>query len=86
MPTVALPKLVAGKNLTKRVAAKKKGVSAAQPSRAQQLVAAVRAMPIEDVRNRIQSARDLSDDELLARQAIERRQRSVGAAERVRAL
>lgn len=53
-------------------------------SRAQRLVARVKAMPIEDLRARLEESRQMSADEVVARQSVERRQRAEQAAARLR--
>lgn len=58
----------------------------AQPSRAVRLVAAIRAMPIEAVRERIASSRGMTDAELLERQRAERKSRAAAAAKRLRTI
>ena len=45
-------------------------------TRAERLVAAINAMPIEDVRARIESARSMTAEEIVARQIRERRERA----------
>jgi hypothetical protein len=74
MPTLTRPRV--------RAAAK----SVAQPSRAERLVAAIRAMPIEAIRERIASSRAMTDAELLERQRAERKSRAAAAAKRLRTI
>lgn len=56
----------------------------AHQSRAERLVAAVGAMPIEDVRQRIDEARLMTGSEIEERQRAERRERAERAAAALR--
>jgi len=60
--------------------------SVQRETRAERLASAIREMPIESVRERIASARGLSDSELVARQRKERRERAAAAVARLRTL
>jgi len=58
---------------------------AAEPTqtRAVRLVATIRAMPIQDVRQRIEEARAMTDEQLRNRHIAETRARAVASAERM---
>lgn len=58
----------------------------AHQSRAERLVAEIDAMPIEDVRQRIDEARRMSGSEIEERQRVERRQRAERAAAALRSI
>jgi hypothetical protein len=58
----------------------------AHQSRAERLVAAIDAMPIEDVRQRIDEARLMAGSEVEERQRIERRERAERAAAALRSI
>lgn len=58
--------------------------SQARVTRAEALVSAVRNMPIEDVRERIEASRNASSEEIIARQKADRRARAEAAASKIR--
>jgi hypothetical protein len=55
-------------------------------SRAERLAERIKAMPIETVRERITESRQMTSDEIVERQRIERRRRAEQTAARIRAI
>ena len=67
-----------------KIAAPQRPATTSRPTRAERLVSAFRALPDDELRGRIESARALTNDELVERQKQERRERAEAAAARLR--